>query len=66
MWLWLLLHLLKTVIFPWLDRPEFFLKPEHNFFNFKLFNEKEDKDNLCLVPLVSGLYFFKKIKSYLI
>ena len=57
--------MLKTVILPVLDLPELFLKPTTNFFNFKLFKENDDRDNLCLHPLESGLNFFKKIDNYL-
>lgn len=63
MYLYDLLDLLKTVILPVLDLPALFLKPEHNFFNFKLFNENEAKDKRCLEPFVNGLNFFKKIKN---
>ena len=57
--------MLKTTILPESDLPEFFLKPDDNFFNFKLFKENEDNDILCLVPLDNGLNFCKKIKTYL-
>ncbi len=57
--------MLKTVILPELERPEFFLKPTDNFFNFNEFKEKDDNDNLCLEPFDKGLNFFKKIKNYL-
>jgi len=55
--------LLKTVILPKEDRPELFLKPLVNFFNLKLFSEKEDKDNLWRLLFDVGLNFFKKIKN---
>ncbi len=56
----------KTLILPFKFLPELLEKPEVNFFNFKLFKENEDNDDLCLVPFVIGLNFFKKIKNYLI